>query len=805
MNLKRNLALLTTLLLAPLAARSEPIAATSVLISDGKAHGVIYLATGATPTARYAAEELRDHLKLATGVELPIRNTLPEDPATPVVLIGPSAAAEARGVSAKGLGLEEHRLASGANWLVLLGDDMTNKQGTPFMSISSFPGTTVRNGTLLAVYRFLEDSVGIRWYLPGALGVVAPAAKHVTIPKLNITAKPALEYRSHGFANKKLGNLPPADGDVGRWCIRAGYGRAVSTFINHSFLLLTQNKRETLRQTKPQIFAVLPDGRRDFDVTSYGAGNLCLSEPETLTEFVKELRRQLDKDPSLHVVSVCPNDVWIPCSCDRCLARIEPVELREQLRKDLGIKTERGTPRLSLSSELTEAYRAAAGRLLAEFHIKVAREIQRSHPGREVGAFGDYESYGKSDYYTEIADLPPNLAFCFTKTRSDFWNEQYRQSVCDRVRGFRAITPNLYAWEYYMWQLRPWSKRPKLKGYPVFFPQLLQDDVRFMNAQGLRGEYLGSTEMVLNEPGVTHLMAYLTGKLLFDPSLSVASLLEDYYAKFYGAAQVEMKAFWTLAEACWMRDTSGLDARAQADAIERVLYPPEDLRTFFGLLERAREKVAPGSAEYQRIALIEKEMSVHRKRLSAEAPVAQQFNSTAIFPAPALDGKFGDHWSRASITLAANGAGAADSAVRLKVAHDPQNVYFTFRAITAGVEKNADAAGFRLSIQAEPGAMKVLTLTIGASGRSMSTSRGPNGVEEAWTSEARVAIQTMTDDWTGTVAIPWGSLGLKLHPGLKINVRIAGFRDGKESAVWPVGAGAGSVLEHFGTIHFLEE
>jgi len=803
--MKHTLTLIIALLLAPWAVLGESLPEAGVLIADGKARGVIYLAPGATPTAQYAAEELRDHLKLATGVELPITNALPEDAATSVVLVGPSAVADARGVSAKGLGLEEHRLVSGENWLVLLGDDVTNKQGTPFMSLSSFPGTTVRNGTLLAVYRFLEDSVGIRWYMPGEFGVVAPATKRVVIPRLNITAKPALEYRAHGFANKRLGSLPPADGDLARWCIRAGYGRAVSTFINHSFLLLTQKNRETLRQTKPQIFAVLPDGRRDFDVTSYGEGNLCLSEPDTLTEFVNELRRQLDRDSNLRAVSVCPNDVWIPCSCDRCLARIEPPELREQLRKGLGIRTERGTARLSLSPELTETFRAAAGRLLAEFHVKVAREIQLSHPGREVGAFGDYEGYGKSDYYTEIADLPPNLAFCFTKTRSDFWNEQYRQSVCERVRGFRAITPNLYAWEYYMWQLRPWSKRPMLKGYPVFFPQLLQDDVRFMHEQGLRGEYVASTEMVLNEPGVTHLTAYLTGKLLFDPSLSVASLLEDYYAKFYGAAQVEMKAFWTLAEACWMRDTSGLDARAQADAIERVLYPPADLRTFFNLLERAKEKVAPGSAEYQRIALIEKEMSVHRNRLSAEAPVAQQFNSTAIFPAPALDGKFGDHWSRAFITPAANGPGAADSAVRLKVAHDPQNVYFTFRAITAGVEKNADAAGFRLIIQPDPGAKKVLTLTIRASGRSTNTRRGTDGAEEAWNSQSRVAVQTTAEGWTCTVAVPWDSFGLKLHPGMQINLRIAGLNEEKETFIWPAGAGMEGNLERFGVIHFLEE
>jgi hypothetical protein len=344
-----------------------------------------------------------------------------------------------------------------------------------------------------------------------------------------------------------------------------------------------------------------------------------------------------------------------------------------------------------------------------------------------------------------------------------------------------------------------------LKGYPVFFPRILEDDVRFMHAQGLRGEYVGSTGLVLNEPGVTHLMAYLTGKLLFDPSLSVANLLEDYYAKFYGAARGEMKAFWTLAEACWMRDTSGLDARAQADAIERVLYPPEDLRTLFDLLKRAREKVASGSTEHRRIALIEEEMSVHRKRLSAEAPVAQQFHSTAIFPAPALDGKFGDHWSRAVITPAEDKADAAASALRVKVTHDPQNLYYTFRNGAAGEAKDADAAGFRLTIQPDPGAKKYLTLTIRASGRSTSTRRGADGAQEAWTSEARVAVQTAADGWTGTVAIPWGLLGLKLHPGMKINVRIAGLSQEKETAVWPAGAGVERGLERFGTIHFLEE
>ena len=69
---------------------AETARAAWPLIADGEALGVIYPTADATPTATYAAEELRDHLKLATGVELPIVRDMPLGEATPVVLVGPS-------------------------------------------------------------------------------------------------------------------------------------------------------------------------------------------------------------------------------------------------------------------------------------------------------------------------------------------------------------------------------------------------------------------------------------------------------------------------------------------------------------------------------------------------------------------------------------------------------------------------------------------------------------------------------------------------------------------------------------------
>jgi hypothetical protein len=63
---------------------------------------------------------------------------------------------------------------------------------------------------------------------------------------------------------------------LGQWYLRQGLGRDSRTTFNHTFHYLTGGenpnafgreyaKKMNYRKTKPQIFAVLPDGKRDFD------------------------------------------------------------------------------------------------------------------------------------------------------------------------------------------------------------------------------------------------------------------------------------------------------------------------------------------------------------------------------------------------------------------------------------------------------------------------------------------------------------------------------------------------------------
>jgi len=985
---------LTALLLLPLAALHATGASKPAftLIEKGQAKGAIYLAPGSTPTASYAAEELRDHIALATGVRLPIVDKVPADSTTPLVLVGPSEAAKARGVSAKGLKLEEHRIKTGPNWLVLLGDDT---DGSPFHHLKGLKEAK-RGGTLLAVYRWLEDALGVRWFMPGELGTVVPHADRVEVAAADISAMPALQVRHHSlFRSHDKGPETEPDSELGRWYLRARFGRAVQTSFNHSFHYLTGGKKPAafgkayaekmnFRKTKPHIFAVLPNGERDFDTTSYGQGNLCLSEPDTLTEFVKLARSRFDSNPAAKEFSVFPNDVWTPCTCDKCLSALDPA-LRKRLRETMKVeKAKDGATRAVLPPELMAEFRAASGKTLAKFHVEVARQLYQSHPDRLIGAVAYMGAGGPADYL-ELGPLPPNIAIMFTKTRCDFWDRQKQKELYEKVRHARKVTPHLHAWEYYIWAYRPWGKRPRILGYPVFFPSILAEDTRFMHEQGLIGEY-ASWDSLPTAPGLEHLTSYLTGKLLFDPTLDIHALLEDYYTKFFGAARDEMKAFWQHAETCWMRDTSGLDRQADGDKIIETLYTAEDLNRFYSLLAAAKAKVAPGSKEYQRIALIEQEMSVNRKRLvsgvelppswgawmfrwdpndqgvkqdwaaaepteaggwhSVEVPSflsktkagssigygwyattfsvpessrgcdlrlffrsvdeqawiyvngkkvgehsvesegkpigvlydasfevtvpgsvldvsgknrlavrihnssgdsgitgkvrllepaaakVQQFQSSAVFPAPSLDARFHEDWKGGNLTLSDATTGrTAVPATIVKVAHDAQHLYLTFKANedgTAPLPAALDGKGWTwadknrrylplgasnsLLIQLQPDPAKPerhAAVMVNASGQAFAALYGdPKLTYPAkWKSGVKASTQIAADGWTGTIIIPWKSLGLQLSPGMEIKANITRFRGGKEPTMWSSGPTPKPKPghQHFGSLFFPEE
>ena len=131
----------------------------------------IVVAADAIPSEKHAAEELRDHLALATGRTLPIVNSTSR--ADRHFIVGPGEEAGKRGLAAEKLGPEDLRIVVGEGNIAIAG-------GRP-------------RGRLYGVYTFLEDYLGVRFL----------TADHTYVPKLaarvigpvDRTYRPPLEMR----------------------------------------------------------------------------------------------------------------------------------------------------------------------------------------------------------------------------------------------------------------------------------------------------------------------------------------------------------------------------------------------------------------------------------------------------------------------------------------------------------------------------------------------------------------------------------------------------------------------------------
>ncbi len=191
--MKPTLTLLTVLLLAPLALVH---AADRFIVEDGQPRAAIVVAEKPTRSAKLAAGELQAFVEKISGGRLPIVTVSAGD--LPVIIyVGESEPARRAGVDAEGLERDAFRVASGPDWLALVGrdwdftpvepwarnhGDWQKNREAEWLSLAGHPWRNPvaaslykdynktldiwnldHRGTLNAVYAFLRD-LGVRWY-----------------------------------------------------------------------------------------------------------------------------------------------------------------------------------------------------------------------------------------------------------------------------------------------------------------------------------------------------------------------------------------------------------------------------------------------------------------------------------------------------------------------------------------------------------------------------------------------------------------------------------------------------------------
>jgi hypothetical protein len=274
-----------------------------VVAVDGVARVDIVLADSASAAERTAARELVDYLSRITGATF---RTLDESAAAdgaPAIEVGPTQ----RAASVGELDPEEWVLRSAGPRLLLHG-------GRP-------------RGTLYAVYRLLEEHLGVHWWTPYAETV--PHDPDLVIPELDERGAPVFAYRDvHGIDGPRV------------FCAR---NRVNGHF---SFLSAVHGGREAYgppSQVHNFYAYVPPDEHFDEHPEFFseiggmrygGDGQLCLTQEalgglvtDRLTGYIEQARADAERygEAAPRLFAFSQNDWGRACTCESCseLARGE--------------------------------------------------------------------------------------------------------------------------------------------------------------------------------------------------------------------------------------------------------------------------------------------------------------------------------------------------------------------------------------------------------------------------------------------------------------------------------------------------
>jgi hypothetical protein len=472
-----------------------PAPAEMTIAREGRAEARIVVAPDAVETERFAAEELALFLHIVTGAKFPIG----EDAGAPGrrLLVGLTAArSAAQDLEAAALAPEEIVLRTAGNDLILAG-------GSP-------------RGTLYAVYTFLEDIVGCRFWTGTASFM--PRKPTLGIGAISLRFKPPLEYREPFWyvafdpvwAARNKVNGTRAGGDA----LRGGH-QVYEGFVHTFYSLIPPEKYFA---DHPEWFSEI-DGKRTFK-----DAQLCLTNQDMRRELVKNLKEKLRDDPTATIASVSQNDCFGNCACPLCRA----------------VDEEEGGP---------------AGSLL-RFVNAVAADIEPEFPGLAI----DTLAYQYTRKPPRLARPRPSVVVRLCSIECSFsrpLDDPRNKAFFDDLDGWSKIADRLYIWDYTTNFSHYVQPHPN---YGVLAP-----NIRLFVAKNVRGVFeQGAYQSWGSE--MAELRAWMLAKLLWNPELDEERLREQFLAGYFGPAARPMESYLERLDKAVRNSGDALGCYSPADA-----------------------------------------------------------------------------------------------------------------------------------------------------------------------------------------------------------------------------------------------
>ncbi|WP_286822303.1 DUF4838 domain-containing protein [Desulfobacter sp. UBA2225] len=440
-----------------------------VLIEQGKSRAKIQLSHAPSALESKAAAEIQRCVRESTGATLPIISA-PETTQEYIIKLD-------------------------------VQDARSGESSEQFSVFTTEFSTEISGGSPLAVFygacAFLEEVLGVRWYLPGTLGEIIPKHDTIVVPHIE-------RHESPDFPMRWVGN--------GTWMLRNRQNHCKEGFWIYPGIYHTQNAvlpHDVYFSKNPEYFALINGNR------SRNPGcKLCYSNPNTVREVAKNLGKMLDQHPEIDLLSLSPTDRQMWCECKECRAMDEQDAPNDQSKS-----------RRSLL-----------------FYNAVAAELRKTHPDAQL-LLGAYDVYNWPPRDTSIK-IDPMLSVIICHYEDYCMAHSVADTTCPKNRQYQKIIKSwqnlgcqVYFYEYY-WKTN-WLDLP----WPIVHS--VSVDIPWYKKNGCQGVYTQYNEDCIWSQFPVH---YVAARLLWDVDMDVNETLERMYADLFGKAATDMKAYYSLME-----------------------------------------------------------------------------------------------------------------------------------------------------------------------------------------------------------------------------------------------------------------
>ncbi len=451
------------------------------LFSNGKSNYRISLADNASESEKWAAKEFQHWMKEISGIELQI---LPFDRNFngPQIVVGTP-------VSSTKSSLQTPSSQSSAS--ASASESFHYYNEGPVIYITGGK----QRGTMYGVFEFLERELGCRWYTPAV--TVIPKREELKFVWFDHSENPGVRVRNDFYFEAFDPTWATRNKMNGAMGYREQPGGIESYWSVHTFYPLMPP--DEFYKKHPEYYSLI-EGKRIYE-----RAQLCLTNPDVLRIITDRIRKRMRESPEYLIYDVSQNDWHNPCQCEKCQA-------------------------------IVKAKGGESG-MIIWFVNQVAEAVEKEFPDKFIGTLAYQYTRTPPENIRPRHNVVVRLCSIECCFAHDFKSCPENKSFLNDLKGWSAIAPHMYIWDYVV------NFGHYVMPYPNF--RVLQSNIqsfRDNNAIGIMEQAAYQSR----GGEFSELRSYLISKLLWNPECNTDDVINDFMAGYYGRAGKFVRQYFDL-------------------------------------------------------------------------------------------------------------------------------------------------------------------------------------------------------------------------------------------------------------------